>query len=588
MTQIIEKELEQSSLDSPEAVESQSHKPLPSDSGQSEDQWDEKRLAALLGFDDEIGDSSYFPTSDSDQDEEPVVERLDNPISQADLFEDPHATKTQPTLSSNPWAKSAVVGLGLLVFFGAAGFFLAQIMGAKIPRAPSIVKEKEPLDKDVALDETEPAETGVLKTQLALASQEKQMKAVEESRRPNTKIELAQEEPEKPAPTPVPSPQKVASPAPAPPPRRVPRSAPPRPVPRPTPPVAPPTPAFSKPVAAPSPSPHPQPTVAETPVAPMEQWLTLSSLGSYGSSFQIEEAAAEVEAAAQQSTSPPIATNQMPRATIASTFEQKAGELPVQEENSLSASRSKTSSPATLLPPPQEPPAQINPAEEASILNGTPIQRLRVGQQVSAQLVTPIIWAGEGDSSESGPDERFVVQLEQPLTDEEGQELLAAGTNVVFVCRLVHESGLVISEAIALITDGTEYTLPPGAISIRGYDGQPLVADYWDDGGSQIARRDRTAFLFGAFSKVGEVLNRPDTQQSTTSNSSGFSQSTTTTTSGEPNILGAVLEGGFTPLAQQIIQRNEEATQELLNRPKLWYVQAGVWVQVFVNQSFEL
>ncbi|NER27605.1 MAG: TrbI/VirB10 family protein [Symploca sp. SIO1C4] len=553
----------------PEAVKSSTNEL------EEEDLLDEKILAALLGCEEKEVSLPHESIS-SDEGEELAIENPSNTLAQENYFDDPHAGKTKLTLSGNPFAKGGVVGLGFFVLFGAGALYFTQFTRTKTPSIPTSAKENQPTEpiETESVTSNQEEEIGVLKTQMALDSQEKQIKAIEELRSPKTKIETVKRVPEQPDPTPAP--QRVVSSAPPPRPvtRPVTRPAPhpvPRAVPRPAPPVAQSAPAFSRPVAAPTSPPQPQPTVVSNPIDPMEQWRLLSSLGSYGSSLKIEEveepAAAEVEEVEfvqQYRASSPVASLQMPRAMpVASKWE--AAEAQVNPQ---------------VYP-------QVNPAEEANILKGTPIQRLQVGQQVPAQLVTPIIWAGDMNSDSSELDERFVVELEKPLTDEQGQELLAAGTPVVFVCRWVHESGLVRSSAIALIKDGTEYALPPGVISIRGHDGNPLMADKWDDTGSEIARRDRTAFLFGALSQVGEVLNRPDIEQSTSSTSSFFSQ-TTTTRSGDPNILGAVLEGGFTPLAEQILRRNEQATQKLLNRPELWYVRAGDSVQVFVNQSFEL
>lgn len=565
---------------------------------------DETRLANLLGVEDQTLTPAQNPTPDS---------QLPTPPSP-----DPHKTKTQPNLSSNPWAKLGIVGLGMFAFFIGGGLVVARIMGIKITKAPSMVEEKQTTTDEplTATQENEEEEVGRLKTQLALESQEKQIKAVEDSRSPKTNVETVKEEPEKPIPTPTPTPQKVTNTAPPPPPPRpTPRPvsrpvARARPAPRPAPPEASPTPVFSRPVIAANPADKPQPTVTETPIDPMEQWRTLSNLGSYGSSSLTEEVDEIRRAEGRRQRAEGIypdsavvanlreSANSPSRIAIAQELGLQSPEegssrreLPRNRQMALSRREEEETPLATKQMPKAIPvastlettSAQINPAEEAHILNNTPIQRLQVGQQVSGQLVTPIIWADE----ESTLDERFVVRLDQPLIDERGRELLAAGTQVVFVCHHVHESGWVISEATALVREGTEYALPPGVISIRGQNGQPLMASYWDDGGSEIAKRDRTAFLFGALSQVGEVLNRPDVEQSTSSTGSSFSQ-TTTTRSGEPDILGAVLEGGFTPLTEQILQRNEQATKELLNRSKLWYVNVGSSVQVFVNQSFEL
>jgi hypothetical protein len=47
------------------------------------------------------------------------------------------------------------------------------------------------------------------------------------------------------------------------------------------------------------------------------------------------------------------------------------------------------------------------------------------------------------------------------------------------------------------------------------------------------------------------------------------------------------LEGGFEPLTQQILQRNQQALSEIQQREEVWYVKAGTEVQVFVNQTFQ-
>jgi hypothetical protein len=92
--------------------------------------------------------------------------------------------------------------------------------------------------------------------------------------------------------------------------------------------------------------------------------------------------------------------------------------------------------------------------------------------------------------------------------------------------------------------------------------------------------------LFGALSKVGQNLTQPDSQSSMSSSGFGFSSSTSTQSGGR-NLLGAVLEGGFTPLTQQITERNNQRIQSLAGSPNVWYISAGETVQVFVNQSFE-
>jgi hypothetical protein len=152
----------------------------------------------------------------------------------------------------------------------------------------------------------------------------------------------------------------------------------------------------------------------------------------------------------------------------------------------------------------------------------------------------------------------------------------------------VLESGLTQLKAIALVVNGKEYPLPPGAIRIRGEDGNPLIAQTWGDKGAEIAEADAIAFLFGSLAKVGETLNQPEEVSQSSSGSAGGYSNSSTTRRGRPNLLGAVLEGGFGPLTQTILQRNEQAVKDIVSRPNVWYIRAAAQVQVFVNESLAL
>ena len=226
-------------------------------------------------------------------------------------------------------------------------------------------------------------------------------------------------------------------------------------------------------------------------------------------------------------------------------------------------------------------------SEEIKILQGRRRQeqgrgqRIQIGQQAKAHLVTPVLWV----AAQVETQENFVVQLDQPILDTGGQVLLPIGTQIMLRIETVHASGLVVSEAHTLLKNGVEYSVPPGVLRIRGKSGSPLIASQRGQAGGQIAVRDTVGFTVGALGKVGEVMNRPDSQISTFS-SGGFSQ--TSTNNGSPDYVGAVLEGGFEPLSENIQDRNRQATDRLLSRPQIWELDAGKSVQVFVNGTFEL
>ena len=218
--------------------------------------------------------------------------------------------------------------------------------------------------------------------------------------------------------------------------------------------------------------------------------------------------------------------------------------------------------------------------EEENILQEVPINKVRVGQSVKGTLSTPLVFAGSKE-------DYFLVKIQEPLKDRNGKSLLLNGDEVVLKIVDVYNSGLVVSEVTGLIRKGMEYKLPAGVLRIRGKNGNPLIAEQKAELNEEIAMRDASVFALGSLAKVGEILNQPENQTSTFNSGSNFSQSTTTS-SRDPNYLGAVLEGGFKPLTEEYLQRNQQQVQELLQRQKLWYVRQGSEVQIFVNKSFEL
>ena len=103
-----------------------------------------------------------------------------------------------------------------------------------------------------------------------------------------------------------------------------------------------------------------------------------------------------------------------------------------------------------------------------------------------------------------------------------------------------------------------------------------------------IAARDAETFVVGSLAKVGKVLNQPKEEQFSTSSGLGGNSSFSSRRRKDSNILGAVLEGGFEPLTEQIVERNKRKISERKQQEKVWYVPANTRVQIFVNQSFNL
>ncbi|GAB1542805.1 hypothetical protein NUACC21_54790 [Scytonema sp. NUACC21] len=610
---------------------------LPPDD-QLDSDWDEAKLAQLIGFDDDLNTQEVtdklitegIDGSFSEGEKADLSYNLNrNVITQSELFDDPQTGKTQPTLSGNPLAKFGVVGLGLLAVFGSSAMFLNTIMRSKPKSAPSMVTVSKP-EVEKAEVESQEVETGKFKAQLALGSQSEKIKSIEQFKSPKTTV--IEKPKNKPSSSTVPVTRSVVNKSQTVPPvRYVYVSKPPQPVRQPL--RLPVQQSVQRPIRQPIQQPVRQapissPIVRETPksnssvsnskpVDPFEQWVAMSRLGSYGGTEMSEVTASASKETLQQPSVSAIAQVKssqktsdeviIPRATpvrsasdgvVVSqqlpTEEEVVApqQLPVEEEVVVPQQLPTEEGvvvPQQLSTEEEVVAARVNPAEEAALLTGVPVRRLTVGNQAQGKLTTPVIWAASKSKSvvtkSDQSTEKFIVQLAEALTDEEGFVTLPAGTTIVARVVDINESGLAQLEATQVVIDGQEYILPSGAISIRGTEGQPLIASKWGNKGA-IASHDATAFLFGSLAKVGEVMNRPDVESSTST--SGFSFSTSTTTrSSSRNLLGAVLEGGFTPLTKQILQRNERNLQEMLQRSDVWYVRAGKNVQVFVNQSFE-
>jgi hypothetical protein len=629
---------------------------LPPDD-QLDSDWDEAKLAQLIGFDDDLNTQEVtdklipegIDGSFSEGEKAELSYNLNrNVITQSELFDDPQTGKTQPTLSGNPLAKFGVVGLGLLAVFGSSAMFLNTIMRSKPKSAPSMIAVSKP-EVEKAEVESQEVETGKFKAQLALGSQAEKIKSIEQSKsfKTTTSVKKLTDKPSSstaPVTPPVANTRQTVPPV-----RYV--SIPPQPVRQPLrlsvqqPVRRPLRQPIPQPVKQPIPQPVRQapmasPVVRETPksnssvsdskpIDPFEQWVAMSRLGSYGSTETSEITAFASKETLQQPSDSAIAQVKssqktsdeviIPRATpVRSASDGVVVSQQLSAEEEVVVSQQLPTEEGVVAPQqlpteeevvaPQQLPteegvvvpqqlsteeevvaARVNPAEEAALLTGVPVRRLTVGNQAQGKLTTPVIWADSKSNNVTTKSdqstEKFIVQLAEALTDEEGFVTLPAGTTIVARVVDINESGLAQLEATQVVIDGQEYILPSGAISIRGTEGQPLIASKWGNKGA-IASHDATAFLFGSLAKVGEVMNRPDVESSTSTSGYSFSSSTTTRSSSR-NLLGAVLEGGFSPLTKQILQRNERNLQEMLQRSDVWYVRAGKNVQVFVNQSFE-
>ncbi len=529
--------------------------------------WNQASFAKLLGFYDD--NQPEFT-----EEEENKPESTQNQIATQELFDDPQIGKTQSNFYSNPFAKFGAVGLVMLVVFGAAATVLNTIMSGKPKVAPTTEYSKQSKPKVEIADNPQETETGRLKAELALSTQAEKIKSVERAKSPKTIVnkplpskELSQPSVTRSASTETfnePIRRSIAS-------RPIPRNQIPyipRPIPQtvryspPIPPVSIPLVRQFQPVANKVSKPINPPI--EEKADPMEEWLKISRLGSYGSSI--------------------IATNtddEQDNGNTVDTTIPEQQQPAIQKATLVSAVQTSQTANSDQLEPLY--------SEEAAIIGYQNDSQLTVGASVSGKLITPLTWSRyqNSESKNKSESEKFIIKLEQPLTMQSGFVVLPKGSQVVAQINNVNEAGFVSLQATQVVTDGKEYNLPPGAIAIRGSSGQPLIASRLNSNKGEVARRDAETFAVGSLAKVGKVLNQPKEEEISTSSGFSGTNSFSSVRRGRENILGAVLEGGFEPLTQQILKRNQQALQEIQQQEDVWYVKAGTNVQVFVNQSFQ-
>lgn len=649
----------------------------------------EQQLAEMVGFQD-VDDSRLpvYPDGDENYTTEYANAESNlqgNVISQNELFEDPVASKTEPSFSNNPFSKIGLVGTALFVVFISAGAFLSSVITSKSSR-PVVTENSSPSPTPSPTPTLEPnEEVGNLKTQVALAQQEEQLKAVEKANRPKTNVAKV-ETPSKEVATTKTATANTPKTLKAAPPRYSGYSAPPRrtsPVRNVT--VAQrPMPARVRTTVPRAEAPRVQPAAAtqlavkvqpknsvpaKNDFDPVAEWQAMSKLGSYGiNEVQSNNSETQTVVAQGQETkgiAPPnlvktMPTSVMPRATkVVSSQPSSVVPFPSEPEtdnvapnsSAMLASGSAIPSSSLEVPFPTKPTAplfpvnsdraiasteenqidqnslavnsvdeqnilnnipsqfsnssdtnfqktlartneqefkefdeQMNLAEEQTFLTSTQSRRLMVGSKATGKLISPAIWFGKEGNADT---EQFVVQLTQPLTDSDGSISVPSGSEIVATIERVSASGVAVVKVSRLIMDGQEYILPEGAITLRSNNGQALMASKSGNKNSEIVSRDATTFVLGSLSKVGEVLNRPNMETSTSSSGVGINQ-TTISRSGNRNILGAILEGGFEPLNQEILRRNRQATEQAMSRPDTWYIPANQSVQLVVTRSFEL
>jgi hypothetical protein len=280
------------------------------------------------------------------------------------------------------------------------------------------------------------------------------------------------------------------------------------------------------------------PTKTEEEIDPQERWQQLASVGSYGN-VQPEKIQ-EVEFSNNQPVSNPS------QATM-TTWEQSDPKIVLLEDASLELPQAK----------------------------------LMAGSNAVGILEAPLVL----DDSKSN--EQFTIALTESIPDSTGRTALPANAKLMVQVESISKTGRVQLSATTAIweQDGQtkEMTIPNGAIQIRGNQGQPLIAEQFEDKGQELAALDVGQFALSAVRGASGQLTQPNTRVQTGSGSTVITQENQ-----RPNVLAGALQGGTDSLLNTISERNKRAAEEIRQRPPIRYLAAGTTVQVFVNRSIQL
>ncbi|WOD37169.1 hypothetical protein [Nodosilinea sp. E11] len=525
-------------------------------------------LSVLVGIDPEnapsysaaLGDESLDGVAtDPDGEGDDAEELVDRDVLAGRVHAD---GKTRTPIWANPLVKAGSValigGLCMVVVGGVLSGFQSAGKRDLTPTArPEQAPEPPPDPTQLAL-ERQRQEIGQLKTRNALGNQTQALQLHEartngEGNDPSAAELLAlrnqmaraqaiQEEGVQPAlnaqPTAAVSPQAVQ---------------PTGPVTRPAPTAAP---AAPRPAPAPRPSassPPRQNVVTMPPPPPPEVlWASLAAMGSYGTGMGME---------------PAFTPGPQELAPVASA---PLADLPQQ--------------PATTGPTAQlvsnPPPASLQ-IEEAAIL-GRSLKRVAPGTTAAAKLVAPIYWAE--DLSREQQSQRTAIALSQPLLADDGAVALDVGTVLVAEVSVLAGSGMVelsVTDVVTVENGVSKVTpVPLNHLLITGNAGNPLIAQEMRNGGEVRAAQMQLAAL-GALGHVGELLNRPLSQQTII----GEGASAVATEYAPVNIIAGLLSGAAQAVLPIEQQRVTQRIDDYDSRNRIWFHDTAE-VSVFALNEF--
>ncbi|MCC5641019.1 hypothetical protein LC593_35370 [Nostoc sp. CHAB 5844] len=207
-------------------------------------------------------------------------------------------------------------------------------------------------------------------------------------------------------------------------------------------------------------------------------------------------------------------------------------------------------------------------------------QRILVGSSTEGKLETPIVWSSEDESTQN-----YLVRITKELKASDGTTPIPVGSYLVVQVANTTADGHAQLYATAILInkngDTQEKKLPENAVRILSSNGKLLKAQ--SGRGNDFMSTIFSAAIAG-IAKAAEIQNRPSS--SVITNSGGFSSSTIT--NNNQDALAGFGEGAFGTILQNIKTSNERQAQSLSNRSKVYAIEAGKTVRIYINQTISI
>lgn len=208
-------------------------------------------------------------------------------------------------------------------------------------------------------------------------------------------------------------------------------------------------------------------------------------------------------------------------------------------------------------------------------------KQVLVGSRATGVLETPLAWTSNDNGQQQ---QKYLIRLTEPIKANDGSVVVRANSYIVVQITNTNLSEFVqLSATSAVVNENgraREKPIPENTILVLGKEGKALRGKAKK--GSTLVG-DLTASVLSGVSKAAEVYNRSDSE---TTISSGVA--TTVTSSNKRNLAAGFTEGSMEEIVRRMQASNQQRLQEIQSEPKVYLIEQGTPVEIFVNQSVSL